>query len=158
MKTPKPVSFGRHRKKCAICRHEKVEQIEADFVAWRSPATMVIEYGLVDRSSIYRHAHAACLFEKRKRNIKAALENMIERSADVELTASAVVSAIQAYSKINAAGQWIERTETVNLKDLFDRMTTKELEAYARDGALPAWFPASQSYSAPDSNTGGQTE
>jgi hypothetical protein len=55
-------------------------------------------------------------------------------------TPSAVVAAIQAYSKINAAGQWIERTEQVSLNDLFDRMSTNELEAYAQSGTLPNWF------------------
>ena len=29
---------------------------------------------------------------------------------EVEVTASAVVAAIRAYSKINAAGEWIDRT------------------------------------------------
>jgi len=51
-----------------------------------------------------------------------------------------VVAAVQAYSKINAQGQWIERSESVNLHALFDRMTTAELEAYAQDGRLPQWF------------------
>ena len=55
--------------------------------------------------------------------------------------ASAVVAAVQAYAKINAAGQWIDRSEQVSLKELFERMTFQELDAYARDGALPAWFP-----------------
>jgi hypothetical protein len=60
----------------------------------------------------------------------------------VEVTASAVVSAIQAYSKINSAGQWIDRSEQVSLNDLFDRMSTQELEGYAQNGTLPAWFQA----------------
>ena len=47
---------------------------------------------------------------------------------------------VQAYSKINAAGQWVERSEHVNLNELFERMTTLELEAYPRDGSLPQWF------------------
>jgi hypothetical protein len=34
----------------------------------------------------------------------------------------------------------VERTETVNLNALFDRMTADELEKYARDGILPDWF------------------
>ena len=51
-----------------------------------------------------------------------------------------MVAAVQAYSKINAQGQWIERSESVNLHALFDRMTTAELEAYAQDGRLPQWF------------------
>jgi hypothetical protein len=45
-----------------------------------------------------------------------------------------------AYSKINSAGQWIDRTEQVSLNDLFDRMTTQELEDYVPSGALPEWF------------------
>ena len=43
----------------------------------------------------------------------------------------------KAYSKINAAGEWIDRTETASLNDLFDRMSTQELEAYAQTGAQP---------------------
>ncbi len=39
------------------------------------------------------------------------------------------------------AGKWIERTESVNLTELFDKMSTPELEEYARSGKLPAWFP-----------------
>jgi len=58
----------------------------------------------------------------------------------VEVNAAAVVSAVQAYAKINAQGQWIDRSETVNINELFDRMTRDELEAYARDGTLPKWF------------------
>lgn len=99
-------------------------------------------YGIADRASIYRHAHALGLFPKRQRNIRAALERIIERASEVDVTASAVVAAVQAYSKINAAGQWIERTEQVSLNDLFDRMSTEELEQYAQSGALPKWFEA----------------
>jgi hypothetical protein len=39
-------------------------------------------------------------------------------------------------------GQRVERTETVDLNKLFERMTPAELDAYARDGTLPKWFPA----------------
>jgi hypothetical protein len=35
---------------------------------------------------------------------------------------------------INAAGQWVDRTEQVSLNDLFDRMSTAELEEYAQRG------------------------
>ena len=55
--------------------------------------------------------------------------------------ASAVVAAVRAYAKINAAGEWIDRSETVSLNDLFDRMSThSRFEAYAQTGALPEWF------------------
>lgn len=58
----------------------------------------------------------------------------------MDVTASAVVSAVQTYAKINAAGEWIDRTKTTSLNDLFDRMSTHELEEYAKTGALPNWF------------------
>jgi hypothetical protein len=68
------------------------------------------------------------------------LERMIEKVGEVDVTASAVVAAIQAYCKINAAGQWVERSERVNLNELFERMSTQELEEYAQTGTLPKWF------------------
>jgi hypothetical protein len=136
------VSLGRHKRTCSVCRHEQREEIESAFVGWRSPAAITEEYGLADRASVYRHAHALGLFEKRRRNIRAALERIIEKAGDVDLTASAVVSAVQAYAKINAAGEWIDRTETTSMNDLFDRMSTEELETYAQTGALPRWFSA----------------
>ena len=69
------------------------------------------------------------------------LEKIIEQAGDVKVNAAAVVSAIQAYAKINAQGQRIDRSETINLNKLFDSMTRDELEVYARDGTLPKWFP-----------------
>lgn len=134
------VNLGRHQRNCSVCGHEQREEIEAAFIGWRSPAAIAQEYGLADRSSVYRHANALGLFPKRQRNIRAALERIIERADSVDVTASAVVAAIGAYAKINAAGEWIDRTETVSLNDLFDRMSTQELEAYAQTGALPEWF------------------
>jgi hypothetical protein len=80
---------------------------------------------------------------QRQQNVRAALERIIERAGDVEVTASAVVAAIQAYSKINSSGQWIDRSEQVSLNQLFERMSRQELEAYARNGELPRWFPVS---------------
>jgi hypothetical protein len=150
----KTVSIGRHRRNCAVCAHPERQEIETRFVSWQSPAAIAQEYALADRSSVYRHAHALGLFPKRQRNVRAALERIIERAGEVDVTASAVVAAVQAYSKINAAGQWIERTEQVSLNDLFDRMSTEELERYAQSGTLPKWFEAvAQSATGKDSQT-----
>jgi len=134
------VSLGRHQRACSVCAHRQREEIEDAFIGWRSPAAIAEEFGLADRASVYRHAHALELFPKRQKNVRAALERIIEKAGEVDVTASAVVAAVQAYSKINAAGAWIDRTETVSLNDLFDRMSTQELEAYAQTGALPGWF------------------
>jgi len=126
-----------------VCAHPGLLEIEAEFIAWRSPATLAQQYGLTDRASIYRHAHALDLFAKRQRNVRAALERIIEKVDDVPVTSGAVVAAVQAYAKINAEGQWIDPSERVSFHQLFERMTRAELQNYAETGALPDWFPAS---------------
>ena len=136
----KPVNLGQHVTRCSICHHPEREAIERDFLDWKSQKTIAKEHKLRDRTAIWRHARALGLYPKRARNLKAALERIIERADSVQVTAAAVVAAIQAYAKINAAGQWVERTETVNLNQLFERMTERELEEYAATGRLPAWF------------------
>ena len=136
----KPVNLGRHKRNCTICTHPNCEEIERDFINWKSPAAITTEYGLADRTTVYRHAHALDLFIKRGRNVRAALEKIIERVGEVDVTAAAVVAVIQAHAKINAQGQWIDRSEYIDLNALFERMSKDELEVYARDGKLPDWF------------------
>lgn len=135
-----PVNRGRHEQNCGVCKHEERESIERDFVAWRSPVTIAEEYKLSNRATVYRHAHAFGLFAKRQRNIRAALERIIERSDNVPVNAAAVVAAIVAYSKINSEGRFVERSERIDLNQLFEKMSKDELEAYAKDGTLPLWF------------------
>jgi hypothetical protein len=125
-------SLGRHEHHCTVCTHARREEIDLAFVNWTSPARIAREYR-VSRDSIYRHAHALSLFEKRRRNVRMALEKIIEKAGEVNVGAAAVVSAVTAYAKI-------ERTEQVSLNQLFDRMTREEMEAYAIDGRLPPWF------------------
>ena len=150
-RSSKHINVGRHSKGCTICSHPDRAQIEKDFINWRSPTRIAKAYRLADRSTVYRHAHAFGLFDRRRTNVRAALERIIEQADEVEVTAAAVVAAVQAYTKINAAGQWVERSETVSLNELFERMTQEELEAYARDGTLPIWFPPSAAATQVDS-------
>jgi len=129
----------RHEKNCSICAHPEREEIERAFCEWRPPTGIAREYKLSDRRIIYRHAHALGLFSRRDRNIRAALARIIEKADSVKVNGATVVAAVQAYAKINAAGQWVERSEHVNLNELFERMTTEELEKYAQNGELPEW-------------------
>jgi len=140
VKATRPVSIGRHRRNCTVCASEKRDEIERDFINWSGATVIARDYGLADRTSVYRHAHAFGLFAKRQRNIRAALEKIIEKAGEVEVTSAAVVAAVQAYSKINAQGQWIDRSEHVSLNDLFARMSREELQTYATQGTLPDWF------------------
>jgi len=135
----KRTSTGRHEAGCKVCGHRQREQIETEWCAWANTSRLAQEYKL-SRNSIYRHVAALNLRERRGKNLRAALERIIEQADAVTVNAGAVVAAVQAYAKINSAGQWIDRTEQVSLNDLFTRMSSNELEAYAREGNLPDWF------------------
>lgn len=139
---PKTAGLNRHRGQCTICAHEKRKEIESAFIAWESPEKIAAEFALGHRSTVYRHAKALGLNLKRQQNIRVPLERIIERSGDptLQVTGATIVQAIAVYGKLNAQGQLIERRETVNLNELFERMTLDEKEAYARDGKLPDWF------------------
>jgi len=135
------VSLVRHGAKCSVCAHPQREEIDHAFVDWLSPSRIAKIYKL-SRDSIYRHARATGLFARRQKNVRQALEKIIEQASEVKANANSIVAAVTAYARINAMGQWVERRETLNLKEMFDRMTRDELEAYARDGNLPRWFSA----------------
>jgi hypothetical protein len=150
------ISQGRHEYYCKICSHPNLEEIEQAFLTWTSPVQIARNFG-VSRDSVYRHAHALSLLDKRRRNLHSALERIIERAGDVEVSAAAVVSAVAAYAKINASGLWVERSEHINLKELFDRMTREEMVAYAKEGTLPIWFEHTVGATVADSR-GGQNE
>ena len=138
-RSAKPQSLTRHERDCRVCRHPEREEIEAEFISWVSPVELAAEHKIPVRA-IYRHAHAAALFSRRNRNIRAALGTIIEKVGRVHVNAQAVVSAIAVLSKINARGQWVDRSEMVSLNSLFERMSQKELEQYATTGELPQWF------------------
>jgi hypothetical protein len=137
--TARAVNVGRHEAQCSICSHAQREEIEQEFVDWKSPDKIAEQFS-VCRNSIYRHARALDLLEPRRRNVKRALERIIERAGEVEVNANAVVSAVATYSKLNASGQWIDRRETIDLNELFTRMTEDEMRRYASSGELPTWF------------------
>jgi hypothetical protein len=128
--SPKTSALKRHERQCTICSHEKRREIEAAFMAWESPEKIATEFALGHRSTVYRHAKAFGLGLRRQQNIRVPLERIIERASDPTLpvTGATVVQAIAVYGKLNAQGQLIERRETVNLNELFERMTLQEKE------------------------------
>ena len=132
--------LGRHAAKCRICTHSQRQDIEEDFVAWKSPGRIAKEYQLGNRSCVYRHARAANLDKQRQRNVRAALERIIEQAGDVEATASSIVAAVSVYVDLNARGEWVEADQRVYLDELFERMSADEYATYAQEGALPRWF------------------
>jgi len=99
---------ARHSRKCSVCRHRDRGAIEQDFLGWRSPDQIAADHGIADHSSIYRHAHATGLFDRRARTIRLALGPIIERAMTVEVTADAIVRAVELLARLNADGHLTE--------------------------------------------------
>ncbi len=95
------LSLTRHEARCRVCRHPQRQEMEREFLDWISPREIAEEYK-VSKTTIYRHAEATGLLEQRRRNMRLALDHVIERSRDVEVTASAVISAIRLLLEMEA--------------------------------------------------------
>lgn len=106
-------SLERHRRKCTVCKHAERDAIEEAFLHWLSPEFITKEFELPDWSTLYRHAHATGLFVQRRRNVRFALENVIERSVEVEITAAGLVRAVRAYTSLTDSGEWVEPASRV---------------------------------------------
>ena len=138
----KAINCSRHEAQCSICASPYRQEIEEAFINWRTPNAIADEYE-INRYALYRHAHACDLFSKRRRNVIAALETIIERADCNSCTASAVVSAVQLHAKLireveeKAKGK---AAQSPNLVELLGQMTQTERDAYARDGSLPEWL------------------
>jgi hypothetical protein len=102
----------RHERLCTVCSHPEREAIEEAFIHWRSLADPDGELDLPSDDSICRHAHALGLFEQRSRNMRFALENIIESSERVQPTADSIIRAIRACSCLKDNGEWIDPPTT----------------------------------------------
>lgn len=91
-----------------------------------------------------------------RNKLEEEVPNDPERRTWAELIAEAQVrDAVR--GNVQAAREIADRTEgkarqSIEFEDktltqAFERMTSEELEAYARDGKLPAWFPRNTSSS-----------
>jgi hypothetical protein len=141
----RPVSLGRHKRKCSVCRHPERHDIEQDFLHWRNPDEIAAQYGLSGWSAVYRHVRAFGLFAERRRNARFALEYIIERVNEIdEVTPRAVVAAVNAFTRINNQGEWVEppRQVTVSYVRAQDSLAAPAVEA------KPAAQPASSSHRA----------
>ncbi|HUJ31645.1 MAG TPA: hypothetical protein VLY23_10225, partial [Candidatus Acidoferrum sp.] len=83
---------SRHRRKCSICRHPDREEIEQEFVNWHGVWHLAKQYHIDDHRSIYRHAAATGLIERRRANMRWALDSILE-CAPGKVTADSVIRA-----------------------------------------------------------------
>ena len=101
---PRRVSLNHHKSHCVICSHSDRADIEEDFLHWRSAGDIAEEHQVGDRRTVYRHAHATGLWQRRRRNLRAALESLIEGVDTVEVTGDTVIRAAIAHARINDEG------------------------------------------------------
>jgi hypothetical protein len=103
-----PIDLTQHERRCNICNHPDRISIEDDFLHWRSPTEISIEYNIPDRSSLYRHARAFGLATRRKRNLRYSLEYILERSEECQITGESVIRAAKLYAQLTDEGEWNE--------------------------------------------------
>ena len=105
-----PTNLRRHARKCSVCRHPSRKEIEQDFLSWHSPDVIAKAHGIADHSSVYRHAHAVGLFERRNQTLRLALGPIIERAMTVRVTADAVIRAAIVCINLNSGTQPVTAT------------------------------------------------
>src|SRR5580698_2802783 len=99
---------SRHARRCTVCHHENLLQIEDDFLHWRPATEIAAEYGLPDRRVMYRHARAAGLYHRRMRNMRRACSYIADHAERVTPNAKNVLDAVRYCALIDDDGVWHE--------------------------------------------------
>ncbi len=128
---------NRHAAHCTVCQHPELKAIEGRFLDWESPRSLENGYGL-PQTSVYRHAKAFNLYEKRQDNVLNVLERLIERGIEdlPDITTTNLIEAIKTHAKLT--GRWVDRTLDLSkfMQDLDDR-SREDLEFYEQHGCWP---------------------
>lgn len=93
-------SRSRHSRKCSVCRHPQRAAIDHDFIHWYSPSKIVRDFGLYNRRTLYRHAHATGLFHRRGARLASMLEGILECGSTLTATPYSLIRAVEVYSKM----------------------------------------------------------
>lgn len=105
-------TLSHHTRLCTICHHPERQAIEEEFIHWHSPKTIAVDHAIGVRS-VYRHARALGLFERRAIHLRDALGHIIEKVQDASITSDAVVRAVYAHSHLSSTGRWVEERSLV---------------------------------------------
>lgn len=144
-------SLSHHQRKCTICRHPERETIEEMFVHWHSASRIYSRFMLHDRSAIYDHAHATGLFAKRRRNLRYALEHVIERADQCDISSHGIVAAIKAYASLTTSGEWVEPARrviytSISSSEASPRATAHPSPNYSSNKNAAYAYPQPKSY------------
>ena len=124
---PPAPDLVRHARRCAICHHPERDLIEEAFVHRFHALRIVHDHKLPSRSAVYRHAYATGLYELRRRNLRYALEHLIEDATHAPVSGDCVIRAIRAYSRLTDDGRWVEPPQhiVVERRDAADPLVTR---------------------------------
>ena len=117
-----PAELEHHSRNCTICRSESRPMIEQAFLHWIDFDSIKQEFN-VNRTSLYRHAHATGLFDLRRRNYRYVLERIMENvhTCLSLLTPDGVIRAVRVASRLDDDGRWFAPTQHIVVARQDDR-------------------------------------
>jgi hypothetical protein len=104
--------FERHARKCALCRHPALDEIERAYLGWQSGYDICRFFQIDDPDTVYRHVRAAGLDLARRQNVRTVVEHFIEQSRHVKITSSTILRSIRALSCLDDNGRWTDPPRT----------------------------------------------
>lgn len=104
--------FERHSRKCRLCRHPHLQEIENAYLNWHSAYDICDDFHVDDPDTLYRHARAARLDASRRGNVRCVVEHFIEQAHNVNITSSTVLRSIRALSCLDDQGRWTDPPKT----------------------------------------------
>ncbi|MGA8409546.1 MAG: hypothetical protein WB680_20410, partial [Candidatus Acidiferrales bacterium] len=134
-------ALERHERKCVICANPYRDTIESYFLHWYPPHRIAEEFDIPEVRYIYRHAHATGLMQHRRKTMRDSLEYIVERARDVVPTADAVIRAVQACSRINAQGEWVDPPKQVIFSSDVQRRASSDVQRRSANGPAPLELP-----------------
>lgn len=111
-----PVALARHRRKCQVCRHPEREMIEREYRDWFGPLAIARSYGIPERA-LFRHLEATGLTSSRRKNLRSALERILERGVETEIDGPTIIQAVRAYCCLNDGNEWVEPAKNVSFSN-----------------------------------------
>jgi hypothetical protein len=97
----------RHGRKCAICTDKYRDEIEELFLDWRSPSVIAHEMD-VNLRTLYRHAHATGLYDRRQGKLRVVLDRILEGVDRAHVSGDCILRAVRAYSCLGRDNKWTE--------------------------------------------------
>ena len=133
-----PSTLEHHSRKCAICNHPERADLEEDFVSWRNADLIQKDYDLPNFRTIYTHARATGLYQRRRENLRFAAELLIEHADQAKPSPDTILRAIQICARLDAKGEWLEPAKQVIFSSSVNKAApAPELQTPAREAEPP---------------------